>query len=89
MKRLGYLENGRILLECNEAEYKALHLLSEVADGKTIWGSSYEYANTGIDADLQSAFEAIKQWIEVKDRANQLRSIANRIDDVIGVTPNE
>jgi len=85
MKRLGHLENGKILLECSEAEWRAFALLSDAAQGLATWGFERREAlgRNGVDTDLQPVFAAILQWIRIKDHANQLRALAADIDAAI------
>jgi hypothetical protein len=86
VKRLGHLEDGRVLLECSQAEHVAFLMLADLAKGRPLPG--YNPHIEGVDADLLAVFGAIQEWLLIKDKANRLRSLADEIDSAIGVTPD-
>lgn len=84
MKKIGYTDNGNVMLECSHKELELLKYLAEVATGKTLPVAVYP-TELRLEGDFVPAFEAICEWIIVKDRANALRHQADEIDHAIGV----
>jgi hypothetical protein len=88
VKKLGYLENGQVLLECSPTEHRAFLMLVDVAAG--VIQPEY-FSNSrleGIGKDLEPTFQAIVDWIQAKSHANRLRSLADQIDRELGVNGN-
>ena len=88
MKRIGQLENGRVLLECSLIEHDVLLLLSKVAEGNRL-PSYFGPVGDGVDFDFQATFNAIQAWIMVKDKANALRDLAAQVDSELHVNGGE
>lgn len=82
MKTIGSTNNGNILLEATPAEVKALMRLTDVAQGRAM---KYDIQPRSLEFDegVEDTLEAIYEWMELKDRANVLRRMADRIDEAI------
>lgn len=85
MKLIGHKEDGDCLLECSEIEYRALRRIVDVAQGRGVmfdtgWREPF-------DADTKALLGAIGEWIATKDASNQLRRIADQLDEAIKVKP--
>jgi hypothetical protein len=90
LKQIGYLDNGKVLLECSEQEHKLFLALAKTAAGKTRYDQQMNPSRfrEGIDADLAAAFETLIEWMDVKDASNELRHLAKVIDGKIGIVPD-
>lgn len=83
MKTIGYTDTGNVLVECTQFILRAFNLLADTAKGKPFSAVYSDYMDRRIDADLAPAFRAITEWLQVKDRANALRELAQNIDAAI------
>lgn len=86
MKKIGTAENLDILLQCSQYEYNILCTLNQVASGKSLYSSLGGMPREPLESTLTPAFKAILEWIDVKDRANALTDLANRMHAVLGET---
>lgn len=84
MKRIGTTNQGNVLLECSQREASMLSALEMLMSGGTlpVWGVSPEYGH--VDSDMTDVFNAITEWIQIKDRANLIRHCANELDAALG-----
>lgn len=81
MKQIGTTNNGLILLEAHEREVNALKALRLAVKGKTIPQIAFlDCRNGELDEDIIQIINAVMEWIQIADRANELRNLADKID---------
>lgn len=83
MKTIGRTNEGKILVECSSDEIRAFDVLAETAKGRTFSEFYIAYADRQFDSDMLPVFQAIYEWLQVKDRSNALRVLADDIDRLL------
>jgi len=83
MKQIGYTSQGEIIVTCTEEEIRAFHLLNDVASGNSLPRFLPNGPAILPDFNYEPLLNSIASWMQVKSRANELRSLADQIDQEI------
>lgn len=86
MKTIGSTPTGNILLEATPEEDRAIRLLIRVAKGHTYRVTVPFDTSQPLDDDTLAFLNAVREWFDVKDRANALRDLADQIDHALKAT---
>lgn len=84
MKTIATTPEDTTLVEVSRSELVMLQKLAGITDGKILSELWIPPTFVNMDYDLTDAFRAIIAWMGVKNKSNELRDLADKIDKAIG-----
>lgn len=85
MKKVGRTEDGCILVAMSEREVKNFDALNKAVTGEFYyWSANQDFRQEYFETiDLSDAFSAIKAWISVKFKVNELEKITKELQKLL------
>ena len=89
MKTLGRSECGGFIVEMSLYEHNGFQLLREAAEGLGFdgyMGRSMQFEDKPLDVDLYQTLEAIRSWVALRFRLNDIQDDVKHLESVLSGT---